>query len=491
MRKFLLFILFASLSSEAFSNTYYFNNSGPLTTLASWDDLETGSGAVPTNFTGSDTFIISSVSIDLTLSLTSTWTLGTNTIVQIGNSTPATNSFTHFTITSAGSIVNATVNISATKGDWMYNTLTIQSNTIPTLGTLSTTPNRHSSVNFAGTASLTIPALNYGDLIISGNKTGATITLPAGTIGVSGLFSITATGSPAYSVNASNIINLNGQGNQPAIPTVFTYSNLTLSNQGEKTITGAAIGANGVLSIQGNAYNIGAPSYNATSILEFSNFTTSPRSRTITGATGVASVWPRETYGGGGTNPNFIRVASGAIINIDDVNATQCRVFVPLEITGTGRVSVNNACRLDLFKDLTTTSGGQLTGVAGSRIHISGTDASHNYGRINTAGYLCLDKDVGTAIFTENVNASDIYVWNPQDATAGYGGTFSFNPSASITAGTLTMGLAAPGTPSGAAAYPVPTTLPNTNGTLLLNNANLVAGISHIHTITGNVTILD
>ncbi|TAF78239.1 MAG: hypothetical protein EAZ51_09920, partial [Sphingobacteriales bacterium] len=494
MKKLLLFIFFFFfLCIKGFSETFYFNNSGALTDLSSWDNNFTSTGTIPLNFTGSDTFVIASSTDSVVVSLSTAWTLGANTIVQIGSSNSFTHKFTQLTITSTGSIVNATVNIDAGKGDFIYNTLTIQSNTIPKLGTLSTTLNRQSSVNFAGDNNLSVPVNNYGDLIISGTRIASrTITFPSGTIGVSRNFTITTLGTGlTYSIHPDNIVNLNGSSNQSAIPTVFTYSNLTLSNQGSKNIAGVAIGANGILSIQGNAYNIGAPSYNVTSILEFKNFTTSPRSHTVTGATGVANIWSRETYGGGGSSPNFIRVASGAIINIDDVITSSCRLFVPLEITGTGRVSVNNACRLDLFKDLTTTSGGELTGVAGSRIHISGIDASHDYGRINTAGYLCLDKDVGTAIFKENVNASDIYVWNPQDATAGNGGTFSFNPLASITAGTLTMGQAAPGTPVTALPFPIPTTLPNTNGTLLLNNANLVAGISHIHTITGNVTILD
>lgn len=91
-----------------------------------------------------------------------------------------------------------------------------------------------STVDFNGTAAQNIPAFNFNNLTISGNKGGGAITLVnGGTIGVAAIFLVTATNT-SYVVTG-NTFDYNGSGAQTIIAP-FDYNNLVISNAGVKTI---------------------------------------------------------------------------------------------------------------------------------------------------------------------------------------------------------------------------------------------------------------
>lgn len=96
-----------------------------------------------------------------------------------------------------------------------------------------------STVDFNGTAAQNIPAFNFNNLTISGNKgSGAMTLVNGGTIGVAGAFSVTATNT-SYTVTG-NTFDYNGSGAQTITANVApftTYNNLVISNAGVKTIT--------------------------------------------------------------------------------------------------------------------------------------------------------------------------------------------------------------------------------------------------------------
>ena len=90
-----------------------------------------------------------------------------------------------------------------------------------------------STVDFNGTAAQSIPAFNFNNLTISGNKGGGAMTLvSADTIGVATVFSVTATNT-SYVVTG-NTFDYNGSGAQTI--TAFTYNFLVTSTSGIKTI---------------------------------------------------------------------------------------------------------------------------------------------------------------------------------------------------------------------------------------------------------------
>ena len=91
-----------------------------------------------------------------------------------------------------------------------------------------------STVDFNGTAAQSIPAFNFNNLTISGNKgVGAITLINGGTIGVAAIFSVTATNT-SYTVTG-NTFDYNGGGAQTVFAP-FTYNILVISNAGTKTI---------------------------------------------------------------------------------------------------------------------------------------------------------------------------------------------------------------------------------------------------------------
>lgn len=101
-----------------------------------------------------------------------------------------------------------------------------------------------STLNIASTISQTVPALDYGNL----NLTGAARVL-SGAIGICGTFT---PGGGGFTV-AGSTINFNGAGSQ-TIP-AFTYNNLSSSNSGARTlVNGGTITVGGTFTPGSNTY---------------------------------------------------------------------------------------------------------------------------------------------------------------------------------------------------------------------------------------------
>ncbi|MDP4266373.1 MAG: hypothetical protein Q8880_02935, partial [Bacteroidota bacterium] len=116
--------------------------------------------------------------------------------------------------------------------------LTYSSITKPfsTAGTFTANANGN-TVEYDGTSSQTIPAINYYNLTISQARGSNNVTFPnGGTIGVAGNFSTTAT-AVNYIVTGSTV-NYNGTVAQNVAP--ITYNNLTYSGSGTGNLAGPA-----------------------------------------------------------------------------------------------------------------------------------------------------------------------------------------------------------------------------------------------------------
>jgi hypothetical protein len=85
-----------------------------------------------------------------------------------------------------------------------------------------------STVNFNSTSAQTIPAFNYNNLTISGARTTNSVTLDnGGVIGIAQTFTPSASFTSGGYINTNNTIDFNSTGSQ-TIP-VFNYNNLTIS----------------------------------------------------------------------------------------------------------------------------------------------------------------------------------------------------------------------------------------------------------------------
>jgi len=115
-----------------------------------------------------------------------------------------------------------------------------------------------STMDFNGTGAQTVPVFNYNNLTISGARGGATVTLASGTIGVAGTFNPSAT-AVVYSITG-NTFDFNGAGAQ-TIP-AFNYNNLTISGNRAVAITlgNGNVGVAGTFnpSITGNTWTANA-----------------------------------------------------------------------------------------------------------------------------------------------------------------------------------------------------------------------------------------
>ncbi len=169
----------------------------------------------------------------LTINSSSILVAGTNTISGTGTPSAVIN----------GTLKTANTNgFSGSTGQTLSNTIT----TI-TLGSSSTI-----EYNATGAQSITART-DYANLTISGSRGGGTITLPTGTVGLSGALSITATN--ALYARTGNTIEFSGSGSQ-TIP-AFDYNDLKSSNSGARTlINGGTIGILGTFTPGSNTYTI-------------------------------------------------------------------------------------------------------------------------------------------------------------------------------------------------------------------------------------------
>ena len=158
-------------------STTYFNKStgvGSLQTLSNWGTASNGTGTAPSNFTtAGDIFNLVN---GTTGTISGAWVI-TGVTLNVGNG-----SAMNLTIPSSFSLTG-TGTVAVASGA----TLTLQNATNPTLGAL----NAASTVNYNGTGAQTIAAATYGNLTISGTRSGTPAITLTGTITVTGSFSIT------------------------------------------------------------------------------------------------------------------------------------------------------------------------------------------------------------------------------------------------------------------------------------------------------------
>ncbi len=145
-------------------------------------------------------------------------------------------------------------NLNLTGGDRTFQsgaTTGIAGTLTPGAGALTLTG---SNIAFNGPGAQTINALSYNDLTISGNRGGAALTLAAGTIGVGGTF--TATASNYTAAVSGNTFNF-GSGSAQTVPAFF-YNNITNTGNGARTLA-----SSGVIDIAGT-FTPGTGTYTVT-----------------------------------------------------------------------------------------------------------------------------------------------------------------------------------------------------------------------------------
>lgn len=232
------------------------------------------SGARTTN----NLYVANNANINLSSSLTATATFTSGAYIVTGNTfiyDGAAQNITAFTYnnlsiegtgdkTASGNItVNNNLNIAtgrillmstrqlfgviSTSGEGTLRTAYTSTNAIPSNDTWSFT------VDYNTSSSQIIVAGNYSNLIVSGTRTSNSITLiNGGTISVSNTFTPSATFTSGNYIRTNNTFNFNGDAqNIPA----FTFNNLTLSGNDDKTLTGT-VQILGLLNLDNRSLNL-------------------------------------------------------------------------------------------------------------------------------------------------------------------------------------------------------------------------------------------
>jgi hypothetical protein len=273
--------------------------------------------------------------------------------------------------------------------------------------------------DFNGAGAQTIPAFNYNNLTISGNRAVA-ITLGNGNVGVAGVFNPSITGN-TWTANAANVIVFNGAALQ-TIPAFAFFNGLTLSNAAGANLGGNVTVLNG-LSLNAGALGVGtntltlngAASFGAGSLTSsptgtviynqqsngqatvlaanYGNLTFSNFSKTLasTGTIGIAGTFTP----GSGTGHTI----TGSTINFNGAGAQTIPGFTYNNLTSTGAVArtldpVNTIKIAGVF-----TPGASTYTITGSTVEYNGTVAQTLPSTFTTYNNLTLNNTAGTTGF--------------------------------------------------------------------------------------------
>ncbi|MES2559110.1 MAG: T9SS type A sorting domain-containing protein [Bacteroidota bacterium] len=327
-------------------------------------------GNTYTNLTLANTSGTQTASAGITVSGTFTTTAGGTldmvTFALATNGTEASNGIittqnTSATPITSGVIWGGTINFSAAGAQTIvagtYTNLTSSNGGARTLingGTINVsgvfdagTKNYTTTGNtfdYNGTGPQTIVSIDYNNLTISGARGSSVITFEAGTLGLAGTATFSATSVTLWDA-AATTIEYNG-GAQTVSPT-FAYTNLTLSGTGTKTTTSVVV--NGILSSEGNSTVLVsvAPTFGASATLQF-NKSSYP-------ATIGTTDWPAAFAGEGGV---ILNAASATIT----LSANVRTVTYGIAVNVTGAFRVNLGSQTHTCNGLTLGGVAQLTG---------------------------------------------------------------------------------------------------------------------------------
>jgi len=273
--------------------------------------------------------------------------------------------------------------------------------------TYATTGN---TVNFNGTVAETIPAFDYNNLTSS--STGGRTLASSGTVGVAGTFT---PGANAYAITGSTI-DFNGTGSQ-TIP-AFDFNNLRSSSTGDRTLASSGtIGVAGVFTPGSNAYTITGSTVDfngggsqTISAFDYNNLTSSStgaRTLASSGTIGVAAVFTP------GANTYTV---TGSTVDFNGSGAQSIPVFSYDNLTVSGTRTTNSVTLAsgtiniagNLANTASFTSGGVVA--TGNTVVFDGAGTQSITGTQTTQTFnnLTVNKSSGTLTVTGSTTALDL-----------------------------------------------------------------------------------
>jgi CSLREA domain-containing protein len=282
-----------------------------------------------------------------------------------------------------GTGTDATVNGTLTNGG----NLTLAASSLMNVGGTFTNSGifnaNTSTVDYDGSGAQTVAPVNYYNLNISGDRSGATVTMASGTVGIAHLFAPTAT-NVTYGV-AGNTIEFNGSDlfRGPLPPAFNPYNNLTVNTGVGNTVAGfSGLKVDGTLEVKTGTF-ASASDYN--NVLIDANGTLD-----LSGDITVSGNWTNNgTFNSNGNTVNF----DGATVQA--ISGSTATAFAALAISNTGGAGNNN---VSLAQNVSATQLNVSNG-----IFDQGTGSSITTGPVNITGGTWNNTGTGAVILSGNV----------------------------------------------------------------------------------------
>lgn len=390
-----------------------------------------------------------------------------STVTLTGTFNPAS-TFTSGIWVISGSTFNYTGSAAQSVAPFNYNNLTISgsrganvvtlSGNINIAGTFSptatfTTGGRYdasaSTITFDNTTAQTVPTFSYGNLTLAGARGANNLTL-SGTVGVSGVFTPSASFTSGNYVTSGSTVDYNSTAAQVITPWDF-YHNLTIQgSRGANNVTliaGTIRVANNM--VNSTSFTTGQIVANTNSTVEFTNAVSvqMPMNMTFFNLTMVnnpAVVWRLGTTRIGGTfgagSGNYTNNDPNTVLfNGADGQVIPAKRYYHLSSTNNSRVLA--AGTLTLEGDLSAGSGNytaanttlNLSGAAQAISAVSGPFAGITFAGYNTKTLSGAVSVIGGGAVT----VTGTTVANGSNVTLGDLGTLTINTGGSISALTL------------------------------------------------------
>jgi hypothetical protein len=272
-----------------------------------------------------------------------------------------------------------------------------------------------STVNYNGTGAQTITASLYNNLTLSQNRGGATFSLPAGTIDVSGQFLVSAIN---FNVNVStNTFNFSSSSAQdfPA----FYYYNVTNTGNGTRTwANSGVIDINNTFTPSTNTNTVTGSTvrYSSTSATAYTltSFTSSASPRHYNNLElvgGASTTWALASGFNLGCAGNFSLTGAGTFTVANNATANTMTVDGTLTLSGAGTLRVSNTATAAVVGALNVTGNSTISnGILNLVGASAGTTVQGNFTTndltISGTGQLLMDAASNTSVGAATVNGN-------------------------------------------------------------------------------------
>jgi hypothetical protein len=276
-----------------------------------------------------------------------------------------------------------------------------------------------STLTANGTGAQTVPAFNYYNVNVVGDRGGETITLAnTGTIGIAGHSTVSATNANFVITNST--IDINGSGNQTIDP--FSFYNVIFSGGGTKTTTGDLVVYVGFTVTSGVTLDMSTATLSGPFAGGINNSGTIKTSNTSAAPIPIGKTWNGTVeYAGSaaqtvaeGTYQNLTMSGAGGGTVGDDITVTGVLNLSHANPSSTQGILETTSDTLFMGASATTTGAGDVTGIV-KRQHTFENEIEYSFGnQFTTLNFLNVPGNVKPTWISCKIEIGAAPVWRSE-----------------------------------------------------------------------------